>query len=206
MPGFSRALNIMQEIKNWILSILIAGAITITAIDLKGDSVSYIPINHGPEPQVIQLVNVKKALPVRLIIPELMINSQIEYVSEDAEGRMDVPSNYDNVGWYSVGTIPGELGQSVIAGHLDSVSGPAVFEKLNDLQVGDTVEIQNDIGGTLKFEVYKKELYKDINFPIAEVFGESTFAGLNLITCAGTFDRGQKNYSDRLVVYTRLIQ
>lgn len=143
--------------------------------------------------------------PRTMIIPKLNIEADIEYVGEDENGRMDVPQDDFDVAWWKFGAKPGEVGNSVLAGHLDRKDGgPAVFYQLGKLESGDIVQVVDEEGNMKEFNVVAKETYQDANFPLDEVFGASSQKRLNLITCSGVFDRSNSNYSDRLVVYTQL--
>src|SRR5687768_1091778 len=64
--------------------------------------------------------------PSLLTIPTLDINAAIEHVGLDQQKRMDVPQDVNNVAWYKLGPLPGQPGNAVLAGHLDSKTGPAV--------------------------------------------------------------------------------
>jgi sortase A len=138
--------------------------------------------------------------PVQLSIPALGVQSQVEWVGLTEEKRMDVPSDWWNVGWYALGVKPGEQGKAVIAGHFDSPSGPAVFAALRMLQLGEVIEVTDEWGDRYIFIVVSRQSYSDETFPIEEVFGPSEERILNLITCEGVYDQVQKNYSERLVV------
>ncbi len=140
--------------------------------------------------------------PQILSIPRLGITAKIEAVGLDSVKRMDVPKDTNNVGWYKLGYKPGEVGNAVIDGHVDSLTGPAVFYNLSQLEKGDSIIIQGD-NKQLYFIVTAKETYQYDQFPVNKVFGTSSNPRLNLITCKGTFDRLKKNYSQRLVVYTQ---
>lgn len=157
-----------------------------------------------PTPSQTQPTN---SLPAHLIIDSLGINAPIESVGMDAQGRMDVPKDADNVAWYNLGFKPGEKGSAVIAGHLDRVSGaPAVFYHLNDLQPGDIVKVQLQNDSVLQFRVINKKAYPSDTLPLEEIFNTQDKSRLNLITCNGTFNQQQKNYSNRLVVFTELVR
>lgn len=144
-------------------------------------------------------------LPSRLIIPKLEVNADIEHVGLDEEKRMDVPQDDMNVAWYKLGGKPGDMGSAVLAGHFDTQEGsPAVFYKLSELSKGDEIQIQDENGNTQTFEVTEVRTYKDENFPIPLVFTQEDAKRLNLITCAGSFDESQKNYSDRTVAFSIL--
>ncbi|MDQ3856267.1 MAG: sortase [Chloroflexota bacterium] len=151
------------------------------------------------------------ALPVRLKIdtPQVKVDAAIEYVgkvtSGPSAGAMDVPKKWEDVAWYKPGYVPGEPGNAVLAGHLDSTTGPAVFWRLNDLQIGDTVSLVNKDNNTLRFKVRKKEIYFNDNAPLIDIFGPAKTPRLNLITCDGVFDRSKKEYDRKLVVFTELV-
>jgi sortase (surface protein transpeptidase) len=142
--------------------------------------------------------------PLRLRIPAIGIDAHVQWVGRDDQGRMGVPSNYTDVAWYEPGPKPGNIGNAVIDGHLDSRDGPAVFYRLGDLQQGADVIVVTSDGIELRFIVDRVERYKTDDVPLSRVFGPSTGQHLNLITCEGTFDWNSRAYDERLVVYTTL--
>jgi sortase (surface protein transpeptidase) len=144
------------------------------------------------------------AAPIRLRIPALDIDSTVEWVGIDDEGRMDVPGNYDDVAWYEDGPRPGMPGNAVIAGHLDSTTGPAVFYRLDTLQPGDEVFVATHAGNELRFVVVGKEAFDANAAPLERIFGPGFAPHLNLITCEGAFSRSSGQYDQRLVVFTVL--
>lgn len=152
-------------------------------------------------------ISVEKHLdkPVTLRIPKLGIDTAIESVTEDSTGAMDVPKEAANVGWYSLGVMPGGKGNAVIAGHLDTPTGEgAVFYKLSSLTPGDEIQVLDEKNNLLTFIVEKKETYQTDTFPIQTVFGSNQSKMLNLITCEGNFNQSKKLYSQRLVVFSKL--
>lgn len=146
----------------------------------------------------------KGIIPVTLEIPAIGVKSDIENVGELENGQMGVPEGVDNVGWFEPGTLPGNSGSSVMAGHIDSLTGPAVFYKLDKLKKDDKVVVRDADGKSLTFIVTKTEKYPRKNAPIEEIFGFSYGSRLNLITCTGEFNRKAKTHEERLVVYTEL--
>lgn len=146
------------------------------------------------------------AIPSKLSIEKLSIETVIEQVEKDKQGNMDVPSGYKTVGWYSLGVMPGEKGNAVISGHVDDPKGnPAVFTNLKTLKKGDTLVIQDKKNTKRTFKVFKTAVYPYNNAPLEAIFGATSSAQLNLITCDGTWDKEQKTYTDRLVVFTQLV-
>ncbi len=173
-----------------------------------GEEALVAPVDSGvaeqasstPQPAVQAI-----AQPQRLIITSLELDADVELVGLAKDGRMDIPKLDENVAWYQLGAKPGEIGSAVIAGHYDAKDGgPAVFYELGEVKPGDEVTIVGSGGQSLVFVVTEVAKYKDEDFPLEKVFNQTDTRRLNLITCAGTFNQQQKNYSDRLVVFTQL--
>ncbi len=149
----------------------------------------------------------RAGLPVRLKIPTLRVDAAVEYVGLTPEGAMDVPKDYDNTAWYEPGTRPGEPGNAVIAGHVDSQTGKAVFWDLGTLKPGDEVIVAGADGVERRFAVRAIEAYRRADAPLGRIFGPTSSARLNLITCdpESGFDRARREYGGNIVVYTEAI-
>jgi hypothetical protein len=102
---------------------------------------------------------------------------------------LQVPVDFARAGWFAEGPSPGQLGPAVIAGHVDSWTGPAVFFRLRELLPGDTVQVELADGARLRFVVEQARRFPKATFPTAEVFGPAPWAALRLVTCGGDFDR-----------------
>jgi len=149
---------------------------------------------------------VTPGVPISISIPKIGVRAHIESVAMDSLGRMDVPQNPDDTAWYSPGFRPGMKGNAVIDGHLDKVTGaPAVFWNLKELSTGDSIAVTESNGAKYTFTVDRVVKYPYNQFPLQEVFGNSDIPKLNLITCNGVWDKNSKNYSDRLVVYSKIV-
>lgn len=147
------------------------------------------------------------ANPVRIRIPSVDIDTKVsEELGLDEAGAIEVPTGYDNVGWYKYGPTPGELGPAVIIGHVDSYQGPAIFYSLGQLEIGDEIFIEREDGSTAVFQVHEYERPLQSDFPTRKVYGDIDHAGLRLITCTGTYDHGIQRYSHNLIVYAKLIR
>lgn len=142
----------------------------------------------------------KYGLPVRLKIAKLSIDANIVYLGLTKSGNMESPVKLEDLGWYKYGPHPGDRGTAVIAGHLDGVKEPGVFVDLAKLQQGDSISVTDGNGQIASFTVSKTQVYSSNEQP-KEVFGQTEEAKLNLITCAGTWDAAQKQFSKRLVVF-----
>lgn len=145
-------------------------------------------------------------VPATIEIPAINVKTRIEEVGTLTDGRMDVPKDPDNVGWYEPGTLPGAPGNAVLAGHVDDLTSPAVFYDLHKLKKGDKIKVTDNEGQTLIFEVYDQKTFPRLDAPIEEIFGFSFASTLNLITCSGDFDPETTERAERTVVYTKLVE
>lgn len=144
-------------------------------------------------------------LPVRLKIPKIKVDAPFEYVGFASDGTMDVPKGPDPVAWFSLGTRPGDIGSSVVAGHSGYKDNrPAVFDNLYKLDKGDKIYVEDEKGSILTFVVREVRTYNP-KADTSNVFGMiDGQAHLNLITCTGIWNEKDKTRSDRLVVFTDL--
>ncbi len=143
----------------------------------------------------------RSAPPVSLTIPALDLSVELDRIVLDEQGVLVPPADFDRPGWYVGSAVPGDIGPAVIAGHVDSRSGPAVFFDLRALVVGDIVDIGRSDGSTARFTVLGTEQYPKDEFPTQSVYGATPDAELRLVTCGGTFDRAARSYRDNIVVY-----
>jgi sortase (surface protein transpeptidase) len=146
-----------------------------------------------------------KSIPVRLRVPSISLDTEfVEPLGLLAGGEVAVPDSFTDVGWYKHGPTPGEIGPSVILGHVDSVKGPAVFYSLGQISIGDEIFVDREDGTTVRFIAEKLERYKQSEFPTEQVYGNIPYAGLRLITCTGTYDKQSQRYTHNLVIYAKL--
>ena len=147
--------------------------------------------------------------PARLSIPHLHIDAPVMSVGQTASGVMDAPTSnaynspyWTSVFWYSPGAEPGQVGNVVIAGHIDRVGGdPAVFWGLGSLQPGDSITLTTNDGTQYHYTVNRVVTYP-ANYSSQDafnaVFGPTSARHLNLITCSGLWTGN--GYDKRLVV------
>ncbi|MEV1000224.1 class F sortase [Nonomuraea sp. NPDC050202] len=141
--------------------------------------------------------------PVRLRIPAIKLSTRVIPLRLDAKGRLVAPTAFDRVGWNRSGPEPGEKGVAVIAGHVDSATGPAVFYRLRQLREGDRIHVDRADGSTVTFRVGRLARYPKSRIPDKEVYGPAPGAQLRLITCGGTFDHARRSYRDNVIVFAR---
>ncbi|MBB3085916.1 class F sortase [Geodermatophilus sabuli] len=140
------------------------------------------------------------AAPLRVRVPAIGVDSPLARLGVDATGALVPPAEYDRAGWFTGSPAPGDVGPAVVAGHLDSRAGPAVFWRLRELAAGDEVLVDRGDGTTVRFVVTAVATYPKEQFPTAAVYGPTPRAELRLVTCGGEFDRSARSYADNVVV------
>ena len=142
--------------------------------------------------------------PVAVRVPRVGIDSVLVPLGLNPDNTLEVPRDFSVAGWYIYRPVPGDVGPSIIAGHVDSRTGPAVFYRLRELEPGDSIEVERDDGSVAVFTVTAREQYDKDDFPTERVYGPTEGAELRMITCGGTFDRSVGHYDDNIVVFARL--
>jgi hypothetical protein len=138
--------------------------------------------------------------PVRLEIPAIGVSSPLLRLGLNPDGTMQVPGDFQVAGWFTGGPQPGQLGPAVIAGHVDSRTGPAVFYRLRDLRPGDQIRVVRADRPVVRFQVESLASYPRRSLPDEAVYGATSTPAVHLIPCAGTFDRARHSYRDNQVV------
>lgn len=146
-----------------------------------------------------------RSAPTALTIPSIGLSTGLVGVGQNGDGSLEVPAA-DTVGWYTFSPTPGEIGPAILVGHVDDITGPAIFARLQELAIGDTADIVREDGRKVTFAVTKTAAYEADNFPSQEVYGNIDHAGIRLITCYGTFNQFTRQYSHNLVVYAKALE
>src|SRR3989344_1764231 len=148
---------------------------------------------------------VEAFVPTRIVVSAIGVDAEVESVGKTAEGAMATPSTLSNVGWYKLGSKPGEEGNAVFAGHVNNAVGlPGVFKKLSDIKKGDTVTITGAQGEVLSYKVVTIDSYIEDAAPLSEIFTKNGPSQIVLITCQGTWDEETRTFNKRLIVVARL--
>jgi hypothetical protein len=149
------------------------------------------------------------AVPVRLQIPSIGVDTGLQRLGRDGHGAVDVPKGphqWEMAGWYAGegGTRPGDPGSAVLLGHVDSTSGPAVFYRLHELRPGDQVEVVRADRTVVRFTVDGVEQYPKSRFPTDDVYYPTFTPKLRLVTCGGSFDPVIHHYRSNVIVFASL--
>jgi LPXTG-site transpeptidase (sortase) family protein len=159
-------------------------------------------LSDDPRAQVMA-----RSVPVNVRIPGIGVSAPVMKVGKDADGSVQVPplDNHNLTGWYQYGPTPGQKGDAVILGHVDSLTGISVFYYLKDLHAGDKVYVTLADGQVATFAVDGLQKVAKDAFPTASVYGHPDYPSLRLITCGGTFDAATGHYLYNIIVYAHLV-
>lgn len=140
--------------------------------------------------------------PVRIKIPRIGVDSALEHTGLTLDRDLSAPSGPTDAAWYNQGPRPGDSGNAIINGHYGYRNDiPAVFDRLHELRPGDSIYVEDEQGTIVTFVVRASQTYApDEN--ATDVFHPSDGrAHLNLITCQGAWNRADRSYAARLVVF-----
>ena len=140
------------------------------------------------------------ARPIGVDAPSVGISADLIPVGKTPDGALAVP-DFGTAGWYEQSVRPGEDGTAVLAGHVDSTSGPDVFYALEALTKGDEIQVRRADGTTISYLVDLVETTDKDELPVERVFGDTGEPALRLITCGGVFDRSIRSYESNVIVY-----
>lgn len=147
--------------------------------------------------------------PVEVRIPSISVTSPLHALGLADDGTLEVPSGdrYHEAAWYDGSPTPGEVGPTVIEGHVTGAGGvESIFFELGALEPGDTAEVDREDGRTVTYEVYRVDQFAKDAFPTVDVYGPTAKPELRLITCGGEFDESEGSHEDNTVVYARMVE
>lgn len=147
-----------------------------------------------------------RSVPTHITVPSVGIDVPIMTVGRDSQGSIQMPPLFDwTTGWYKYSPTPGQIGPSIIVGHVDTYKGISVFWRLRDIKKGDIISISRSDGSKVRFKVTALKQFNQSNFPTQQVYGNIQYPGLRLITCGGAFDRQTASYTQNTVVYAFMV-
>jgi sortase (surface protein transpeptidase) len=145
--------------------------------------------------------------PRSIRIPAIDVRSAVFPIGKNDQGALRVPQpgpNLDKAAWYRESPTPGQLGPSVIEGHVDTERGPSVFFRLGDVRPGDRIEVARADGTTAVFTVDRLREFAKTRFPTKLVYGGNlSRPTLRLVTCAN-FNEGVGEHIANLIVFAHL--
>ncbi|MFI1092251.1 class F sortase [Streptomyces sp. NPDC020917] len=146
-----------------------------------------------------------RSVPVRLRVPDIDVDTPVTGLGLAADGTVEVPPvrAHSPAGWYRGSPTPGQLGPSVLLGHVTvGRYGDGVFLKLSRLKPGARVVVGLRDGVTTTFTVDAVRTVAKDRFPTRAVYGNTDRPELRLITCGGP--RSGSGYLGNVIVFASL--
>lgn len=121
-------------------------------------------------------------------------------------GDVEVPdvAHPEQVGYYSLGYLPGQIGSAVLLAHVDGDHMLGAGHDFGKLKAGDTITVDRSDGSKLTFTVTRVKVFRKMDISDKALFGPEPDAELKLVSCAGRFDHTTGQYLDNIVVFSTL--
>jgi sortase (surface protein transpeptidase) len=179
-----------------------------TTVATSTPKVIPVPVQTAAPVSVSQpTVRATDLRPRQISIPSINLNREIIDVGVTAANNLDVPPNFTQVGWYKYGKRPGEMGSTVLDGHVDNGSTiPGPFKRLREVHIGDKITVTAADGTKFTYKVISSRVWKTVEFPGDFVFHDNSGSLLKIITCHGTFVKEMDTYDHRLIVTAELVK
>jgi len=199
--------RLIDKVSVTISALLVSSSATFIFLYLAVPAVNVsVPRVEVVVPLTVPAV-VSVTTPVQLDIASIKVSTSVTPVGLTKDGDMAIDDNAERVAWYQFGAKPGEGGSAVIAGHYGWKDGVAsVFNDLNTLELGDEVTTTDAEGHVQNFVVKRISMYAPEQDATDVFKSDDGKAHLNLITCQGIWNNAAKTYSERLVVFTDLVE
>ncbi|MCM2422874.1 class F sortase [Streptomyces sp. RKAG293] len=158
------------------------------------------PVPHSSAGHVLPA-----SVPVSLDIPAIGVHTTLLSLGRNTDGTVQVPWKPLKAGWYQDSPTPGQLGASVILGHVDSKeTGPAVFYRLGALTAGTRISVTRTDGTTAAFTTDSVRAFPKDDFPTLDIYSSTADRPqLRLITC-GNWDPKTRTYLGNIVAFATL--
>jgi LPXTG-site transpeptidase (sortase) family protein len=181
------------------------GSATASASGSPTASPSATAASKPAAPHVTLAATVGRSRPTLLRIPAIGVSVSLSELGLNPDGTVEVPTDFAQPGWFNLGPAPGQLGSSVILGHVHSRQGPAIFWRLGKLRAGDQIAVRLADGDMAHYAVTKVAAYAKADFPSRLVYAAQGRSTLQLVTCGGVYDKRNHRYLSNVVVYTSLV-
>lgn len=187
--------------------------VLVTAIDdstfrygTEAERGAILPIDNG----IVPSSGPRHATSWELLLPTARIRADIVSLGRTPSGALGAPDNPFVVGWFHLSANPGEVGNTILAGHrdyedIDGNIGVGVCWELDRVQIGDQMVIRDaEQSIAWVYEVTESTVVDPSDPASLRYLTHSTEPIITLITCTGSFDSKTHNYSHRLVVVATL--
>jgi sortase (surface protein transpeptidase) len=143
--------------------------------------------------------------PTLVTIPSIGVTSALTSLGRNADGSVEVPTDFQVAGWYNGSVTPGQAGPTIVLGHVDSTAGPGIFFRLGALRPGALVTLHRMDGKNVTYKITGVRQYPKDHFPTLEVYANTSIPTIRLITCGGAFDNATHHYLSNIVAFGQVV-
>ncbi|MGE5827839.1 MAG: sortase domain-bontaining protein, partial [Micromonosporaceae bacterium] len=129
----------------------------------------------------------QRGVPARIAVAAIGVDARVVGVGTAADGSIEAPRDPQSTGWFRSSAVPGGTGTTVIVGHVDTRTAPAVFRRLAELRPGARIDVTRRDRSVAVFTVATVERQAKSNFPGARIFQAAAKPRLVLVTCGGAW-------------------
>lgn len=146
--------------------------------------------------------------PTRVTVPSISAESSLVATGLKQDGSLEVPpvSEPMQASWFDQSPTPGEVGPSIVLGHVNGGGQPGIFANLDDVVSGAQVFVDRADGQRAVFEVSRVETIPKDSFPTDAVYNDTANPQLRLITCGGGYDPNARSYRSNVIVYADFVE
>ena len=171
--------------------------------NLPGEMPTTGALRPGPVGQQPPESIVSTAIPMAIVVEAAGIDAEVETLNI-VNGQMEDPTGPWVVSWYQQSAALGEIGNVMLAGHVDYWGvGPSVFYNVRDLVEGDRIDLTGENGDVFSYDVVWNETFaleELVSGTMAEIVAPSEDQIVTLFTCGGEFDYVNGEYLSRTLI------
>ena len=129
-------------------------------------------------------------------IPALSMDFEVKSMGADANGTMLIAPALEVITWFNKSAIPGNEGNAIFGGHNLWKGTRSPLYTMDELEVGDELEIEYEDGTILRFLLESVFVYELRIAPAHLIMDTKGDARITLITCKPPFNpvRGTSNF------------
>lgn len=157
----------------------------------------------APSTDEISQYRVSSDKPRTIQIPKLQLLARIFDAPADLNGEPVTPKNIFDAGWSTTSATPGEDGVMLLNGQVTGSSKVGIFSRVNELGVGDIIQIERGDGAIYKYKVVRSQQYEadKVDMQAAMQPAIAGKPGLNLLTCTGRYNVKTNQFEKRTLIF-----
>ena len=157
-----------------------------------------------PEAQAVTAREaVLTSLPVRMRIPALSLDYEVRETGADAKGTMQIVPALEVISWFGRSAIPGNDGNAIFGGHNTWGGVRSRIFTLDEMEIGDEMEIDYADGTTVRFLLESVFVYELRTAPAHLIMDTRGEPRVTLITCKWPFNTVTGTSDNRIVAIFR---